>query len=453
MNSSVVIECIELIKSAQSDEELRNGLLHFHENDIAKAFPLLEKNERQRLYKVVDQEVLSDIFSYLDDPEIYFDEMSEDKLTDIFETMDTDDIVDVLDDLEEEKQKELVELLDDASLKEVQLIQSYDDDMIGSKMTTNYISLEKGLTVKQAMRSVISQAAENDNVSTIYFTENGMFYGAMELRDLIRAREYDKLDDLIVTNYPYLVATDDAGEVLGKLQDYALNSVPVVDENCKLIGVITSDDVVEVMEEEMGEDYAKLAGLSEEEELEESIFKSVKRRIPWLVILLGLGLLTSVLLSRFENVVSAVPIIVFFQTLILSMAGNTGTQSLAVTIRAISDDNFNKKDRRKLVFKEIRIGLLNGLLIGILTTICIFVFLLIIEDISIIEISKISISVGVSMVVSMTVACASGSLIPIIFKKCKIDPAVASGPFITTLNDVIAIAIYYGLAWLLLLNL
>lgn len=453
MNTNLVNECIQLIRSTRTDEELKNDLMRFHENDIAKVFPLLEKQERQRLYKILDQDVLSDVFSYLDNPEDYFDEMTDEKLTDIFETMDTDDIVDVLEELEEDKQKELIELLDDESAKEIQLIQSYDEDMIGSKMTTNYISLERGIPVKQAMKSVVEQAAENDNVSTIYFTDHGIFYGAIELRDLIIAREYTNLDDIIKTGYPYLVATDDAGEVLGKLQDYALDSVPVVDENKKLIGVITSEDVVEVVQEEMGEDYAKLAGLSEEEDIQEPLLKSVKKRIPWLIVLLGLGLLTSVLLSRFEKVVAAVPIIVFFQTLILDMAGNTGTQSLAVTIRAISNEEFTRKDVGKLIFKEMRIGFVNGLLIGTITSICVFLFLWIAEDILMTENIRISISVGISMVSTMVVACTSGSLIPIIFKKCKIDPAVASGPFITTLNDVIAIAIYYGLAWILLLNI
>lgn len=451
MNENILNECLEIIRSNKSDEEVKVELLKYHENDIAKIFPILTLEERQRIYCIIEPDILADIFSYLDDPESYFDEMPDEKVTDIFETMDTDDIVDVLEDLEDDKRNELIELMDKDSVEEIKMIESYDDDMIGSKMTTNFIAVDKDSSVKQAMKKVVEEAAENDNVSIIYFTTNNdEFYGAIDLRDLIIAREHDVLDDLIKTSYPHLLATDIVSDVLNKIQDYALESIPVVDHNNHLIGVITSDDVIEAVQEEMGDDYAKLGGLSSEEDLEESTVKSIKKRIPWLLILMGLGLVTSLLISRFEYVVAALPLLVFFQSLILDMAGNTGTQSLAVTIRSISSDELTRKEIIKLVLKELRIGFFNGLILGVLSCGVVFLFLLIRSE-EIVTGIKIAIVVGISMIGSMTIASLAGSLIPIIFKKCKIDPAVASGPFITTLNDVIAICIYYGLAWVLLL--
>ncbi len=453
MNNNVKLECLEVIRSNLSDEELKNELLMFHENDIAKVFPSLSLEERQRLYHIIDSEVLSEIISYLEEPELYLSEMNEEMVTDVFETMDTDDIIDVLEDLDDSQRSELIELLDEESLEELKLIESYEEDMIGSKMSTNYIAVEIGVSVKDTMKKVIEEAAINDNVSIIYFLENGKFYGAIELRDLIIARQNDDLRDIIKTSYPYLLDTDIVPEVLNDIKDYAIESIPVVDKDNNLIGVITSSDIVEAVEEEMVEDYAKLAGLSSEEDLDESIKKSIEKRIPWLLILLILGLSTSLLISKFETVVSSLPIIVFFQSLILGMSGNSGTQSLAVTIRLMSAEEIEKGDSIKIILKELRIGFINGIIVGLATFISVFLFLIVFEDLSNLENIKIASVVGISMLGSMIVACVSGCLIPIIFKKCKIDPAVASGPFITTLNDVIAIIVYYGLAWLLLLGI
>ena len=453
MNNNVKIECLEIIKSNLSDEELKDELLMFHENDIAKIFPLISLEERQRLYRIVDSEILSEIISYLEEPEVYLSEMNEETVTDVFETMDTDDIVDVLEALDDSQRNELIELMDEESLEELKLIESYEEDMIGSKMSTNYIAVEIGVSVKQAMKKVIEEAAINDNVSIIYFLDKEKFYGALELRDLIIARENDKLEDLIKTSYPYLLDTELVSEVLNNIKEYAIESIPVVNKENKLIGVITSSDIVEAVEEEMVEDYAKLAGLSSEEDLDESIKKSIEKRIPWLLILLVLGLSTSLLISKFETVVASLPIIVFFQSLILGMSGNSGTQSLAVTIRLMSAEEIEKGDIVRIILKELKIGLINGIIVGIATFCSVFLFLLVFENLSSIANIKIASVVGVSMLGSMIVACVSGCLIPIIFKKCKIDPAVASGPFITTLNDVIAIVVYYGLAWLLLLGL
>lgn len=453
MNNNVKIECLEIIKSNLSDEELKDELLMFHENDIAKIFPLISLEERQRLYRIVDSEILSEIISYLEDPEVYLSEMNEETVTDVFETMDTDDIVDVLETLDDSQRNELIELMDEESLEELKLIESYEEDMIGSKMSTNYIAIEIGVSVKQAMKKVIEEAAINDNVSIIYFLDKEKFYGALELRDLIIARENDKLEDLIKTSYPYLLDTELVSEVLNNIKEYAIESIPVVNKENKLIGVITSSDIVEAVEEKMVEDYAKLAGLSSEEDLDESIKKSIEKRIPWLLILLVLGLSTSLLISKFETVVASLPIIVFFQSLILGMSGNSGTQSLAVTIRLMSAEEIEKGDIVRIILKELKIGLINGIIVGIATFCSVFLFLLVFENLSSIANIKIASVVGVSMLGSMIVACVSGCLIPIIFKKCKIDPAVASGPFITTLNDVIAIVVYYGLAWLLLLGL
>ena len=454
MEQNYIDELLSLIHSNKSDEELREELQKYHENDVAKIFPQLLNEERQKLYRILEKNVLSDIFSYLENPKEYLDELSNDLAADILESMDSDDAIDVLEELEEKNRNELIELMDEEAVAEIKLIKSYDDDMIGSRMTTNYIAIDKNSTIKQAMKKMIEEAAINDNVSMIYFTDlNNEFYGAMDLRDLIIARENENLQSIIKTSYPYLKATELVSDCINKIQEYALDSIPVVDDCMHLIGVITSDDILEAVSDEFSDDYAKLGGLSSEEDLKEPIFKSVRKRIPWLFILLGLGLVTSLLIAQFENVVAGIPIIVVFQSLILDMAGNCGTQSLAVTIRVLTDEELSNKNIFKMIFKEFRVGLINGIIVGIFTFIFVFIFLLFTAATNELNQNlKIAIVVCMSILFSIVVANFAGSFIPIIFKKCKIDPAVASGPFITTLIDIIAVIIYYGLAWLLILN-
>lgn len=456
MNQNYKNELLEIIRSNRSNQDKLEELQNYHENDIAQALTFLSKDERLALYKIIDKDTLSDIFSYLEEPGEYIDELSNEVVADIIENMDTDDAIDILEELEEEDRQELIELMDKEAVEDIKLISSYDEDRIGSKMTTNYIAIPVKLTIKQAMSTMVKEAAVNDNVSTLYFIDNEeKFVGAMDLCDLIIAREGQKLADLIKTSYPFLQADELVSESIGKIQSYALDSIPVVDKENHLVGVITSDDITEVIQDELTEDYAKFAGLTEEEDLKESIFQSMKKRIPWLLFLLMLGLLTSILISGFENVVASIPLVVFFQSLILDMSGNTGTQSLAVTIRVISDENISKKDIRKLIFKELRVGFCNGLLIGVISMIAVFLFLnfVISKEQTIDYNMKVAFSVGISMFVAMLIASFSGTVIPIIFKKCKIDPAVASGPLITTLNDVISVVVYYGLVWILFMSL
>ena len=373
--------------------------------------------------------------------------------------MDADDAVDVLEELEDDKKEELIKLMQKDSVKDIKLIDSYDDDMIGSKMTTNFIAVKKNLSIKQAMRAVITEAGENDNISTLYaVNDDDTFYGAIDLKDLIRARDGTPLDNIITTAYPYVYAKETVEECIDQLKDYEEDSIPVLNGNNVLIGVITQSDIVEVVHEELGDDYAKLAGLTEAEDINEPLFKSMRKRIPWLLALLALGLIVSTVIGSFQSLITIPQLFILFsfQSLILDMGGNTGTQSLGVTIRVISDDELDKKNRFKFIFKELRVGFFNGLLIGTLAFIAVGIFLTFISPVK--DASKyfgfeISACIGIALLCSMVVASLDGTLIPILFKKIGIDPAVASGPLITTVNDLVAVCIYYGVSLLLFVEI
>ena len=452
-------EILEIITNEKSVDAIRDKLSLYHDNDIAEVIPELSQAERKKLYKILGVEWVSDIFAYLADAHEYLLELGNETAADVIESMDVDDAIEILDDLSDESKNELITLLEPEAQKDIELIDSYDDEQIGSRMTTNYISIRNTFTVKQSMRSVISQAADNDNITTIYvIDENGKLFGAIELRDLVIARDSTPLLDIITTNYPYVYANENTEDCIEKLKDYEEDSFPVLDNEDKLIGIITASDLVVAVDEQLSEDYAKFAGLTAEEDFDEPIFKSVKKRIPWLFILLFLGMLVATVIQSFQAFIPPSLIIIYtFQSLILGMSGNSGTQSLAVTIRLLNDDDLTLKDRLKFIFKEIKVATLNGLIIGLIGFVFIGLYIQFIEQsfTATFNVSgfAVSLCIGVSLLISMIIAGLDGALIPIIFKKIGIDPAVASGPLITTINDLVAVLVYYGTSILLWVNL
>ncbi len=446
-------EILTILRSGADSRTLNDRLSDYHDNDIAEAFEQLNENERKALYPVLGAERISEIFSYIEDPDEYLRELGIDGAAQVLSLMDSDDAVDAMDDLDLSTRKRLVDLMDDDSSQDVKLIMSYNDDEIGSLMTTNYIVIKNTLNVRQAMQELISQAGENDNISTVYVTnKHDKFFGAIDLKDLIVARADTPLSDIIMLSYPYVSDHAKIDECIERLKDYAEDSIPVIDGSKRLIGVITAEDLMEASDEELSEDYAKLGGLSEQEDLEESTFVSVKKRLPWLIILLFLGIGVSSIVGIFETVVAILPIVICFQSLILDMAGNVGTQSLAVTIRVLADDQVSGADKLRLVTKEMRIGFFNGLFLGIMAFMFIGGYICIFKHNPVHYAFLISGCVGLSLMVAMVISSLVGTLIPILFNKIKIDPAVASGPLITTVNDLVAVISYYGLVWILLIN-
>ena len=446
-------EILTILRSGADSKTLNDRLSDYHDNDIAEAFEQLNENERKALYPVLGAERISEIFSYIEDPDEYLRELGIDGAAQVLSLMDSDDAVDAIDDLDLSTRKRLVDLMDDNSSHDVKLIMSYSDDEIGSLMTTNYIVIKNTLNIRQAMQELISQAGENDNISTVYVTnKHDKFFGAIDLKDLIIARADTPLSDIIMLSYPYVSDHAKIDECIERLKDYAEDSIPVIDGSKRLIGVITAEDLMEASDEELSEDYAKLGGLSEQEDLEESTFVSVKKRLPWLIILLFLGIGVSSIVGIFETVVAILPIVICFQSLILDMAGNVGTQSLAVTIRVLADDQVSGADKLRLVTKEMRIGFFNGLFLGIMAFMFIGGYICIFKHNPVHYAFLISGCVGLSLIVAMVISSLVGTLIPIFFNKIKIDPAVASGPLITTVNDLVAVISYYGLVWVLLIN-
>ena len=447
-------EIIKIIRSTTSPKVTREKLEDYHANDIADVLEKLTVVERKKLYNILNMDMLSDVFECIDDVSPYLEEMDIRKAVEIISSLEADTAVAALRGLDKVRRSVIIDLMDQESKKDIMLIASFDDDEIGSRMTTNCIVIRENLAVKEAMRSLVKQAAENDNISKIYVAdESNTFCGAIDLKDLIIAREGTRLDDMIVTSYPYVYGHESISECIEILKDYSEDSIPVLDNNNKILGVITAQNIIEVVDEEMGEDYARLAGLMAEEDLKEPLLDSMKKRLPWLVVLMFLGMVVSSVVGIFESVVSQLTILMMFQSVILGMSGNAGTQSLAVTVRVLMDENLNRKDKFGLILKEMRIGFANGLFLGIMAFVFIGLYVCFIKGNALSYSFLISGCVGVSLMLAMVISSLVGTTIPLLFHKIKVDPAVASGPLITTVNDLVAVVTYYGLVWLFMIKL
>lgn len=448
-------EIIAIIRGNDTPKILESKLENYHEKDISDILPMLTLAERQKLYRICPAWMLSAILEYSDEDQagLFINEMDIKKAAEVLEKSETDSAIAILRETPKERRALLIDALEPEVRGEMRLIASFDEDEIGSRTTTNCIIIHKDLTVKQAMSELILQAKENDNISTIFVVDEcEFFYGVIDLKDLLISDEDESLENLIITSFPYVYAHETVDCCLEKLKDYSESSIPVLDNSSKLLGVITARSVIEAVDDEMGEDYARLAGLTAEEDLKEPLMLSMKKRLPWLLVLLGLGLIVSGVVGAFEDVVSQLTLIMAFQSLILDMAGNVGTQSLAVTIRVLTDENLSARKRLALVWKEMRIAISNGAVLGILSFFAVGLYIFLIKKREMFFAFSVSGCIGFSLMIAMVVSGAVGTLVPLFLKRIKIDPAVASGPLITTVNDLVAVVTYYGLSWLLLIK-
>lgn len=446
-------EIIEIIRSNLVPKKMQEKIGAYHEKDVAQILDRLTAEERQRLFRVLAPEEIARVLEYAENPAAYFEQLGIRRKTDVLSMMETPAAVALLKLLTKEERASLLELVRPDVREELYLISSFDEEQVGSRMSANYIAISDRLTVKEAMAQLVRQAAENDNIGVIYVVdETKIFCGAIDLKDLIIAREGTPLSQITILSYPYLYARASVESAIPFFRAYSEHSIPVLDDGNRLLGVVTARDFVEIIGDELNEDYAKLAGLSQEEGLTEPIVRSIRKRMPWLCILLVLGLGVSAVVGLFESVVAQLPVIMCFQSLILDMAGNVGTQSLAVAIRVLMDTRIGHREKWTLIGREARIGLLNGAILGAISFAAIGGYLCV-KGNTVGFAFSVSGCLGAAMLLAMLISSLSGTVIPIFFEKIGVDPAVASGPLITTVNDLVAVVTYYGLAWLILIRL
>ena len=447
-------EIAAVIRAAKNENDLRPLLKRYHPRDVAKVVAQLTDTERQRLFHLLDVQTLAEVFPYLNDAARRLTELPEPLAAQVVASMDAGDALDILRELPAEKKQVIAAHLDDDTRNDVRRLLAFHEAEVGSRMSGNFVCIPDTLTIRGAMSELVRQAGEHDNISTLYVVDSkGAFSGAIDLKDLIIARENDPLEGIIRRSYPYVLAHEKVEDCIDQIAEYEEDSLPVLTEDGKIAGILTAQDLVELVDDAMGDDYAKLGGLTSEEDLREPAIVSMKKRLPWLIALLFLGMGVSSVVGVFESVVAALPIVICFQSLVLDMAGNVGTQSLAVTIRVLMDENLSLKEELALLSKEMRVGLLNGGCLGLMALAFLGIYTHLCKGYVWLSAFLISGCVGVSLVVAMVISSLVGTLIPMLFHKIHIDPAVASGPLITTVNDLVAVVTYYGLALLFLVNM
>jgi magnesium transporter len=435
---------IELLNKQQA-RPFREQYLDLHVYEQAQIFTDLNERQRARLYRYLTAEEVGAMFNAIEDePQDvvnYFKEMTPKYAAMVINEMYTDNAVDILAYAQKKDLAKYLVLLPSETAKEIKEMLHYEDKTAGAIMSTEYVEIVGNQTVRSAMHVVKNEAKEAETIYYVYVIgDDNKLAGVVTLRDLLTNDDDVMIQDIMNTPVMSVQVDEDQEEVAQTIRDYNFLAIPVTDYDGRLIGIINVDDIIDVIDEESAEDYSGLAGVNTEE-TPNNPFKASLKRLPWLIILLLMGMSTTTLINRYEGLISQASILAVFVSLITGTAGNAGTQSLAVAIRRLA----NKDDEEKSGFAFILRELLTGLFIGLVTglTICLIVGLwkhnLILGFV-----------IGMAMACAITVATLAGSIIPMLMNKIGVDPAVASGPFISTLSDLTSVLIYFNIANLFL---
>ncbi len=459
----IYLEIRDLIK--QNPDNLIDLLEEYHFYDISQAVTLLEPSEIKVFFSLIPLDYQASIFEYMeeDDSEDLIEYLPDELLVKIIDNMDIDEAVDLLKYLDDSVGIKLLNKFPQKKRKELIKIMAYKESQIGAFMTDSFFTIELPMTVKDTMRKVTDEAYKVEYISILYVTKEHKLVGYLKLKDLIVARANESIEDIMETRFPEVYPTEDKEKVLTIMNETNESSLPIIDTNYHLQGIITHDDLMDIAQLVEEEDYTKFAAISQEEvDLEAANLKaSVKSRLPWLTILLGLSMVTSIILSLFQRqltgsdgaILLAAKLAVYLP-LIQGMAGNTGTQSLAVMIRYLTkNDDLDNKDIKKHLLREIKTGFFNGLIIGVLVFIMINLTTYIIVGNIVNRDLIYAIVASMSIFIALNLSTILGAVIPLMMNKLHIDPAVASGPFITTVSDVITMTVYYAVSLSILLPL
>ncbi len=444
--SNELIEKVSQLISKRKNSEIKKIVDGFHYADLAEIIDELDENQRIYLIKLIDSDKTSDILTELDEDvrEKILKTLSPKEIAGEITEMDSDDAADILDELTDERKEKVISLIKDDNITEnIRELLSYDEDSAGGLMAKELISVYESWSVLKCLREIRKQAENITRVHSIYvLNRKNELIGRLSLKDLITSPSKSKIKQIYIPKVDF-VHVDDSGEEVAKIMSkYDLEAIPVVDDQKQLQGRITIDDIVDLIKDEAEEDYLLAAGISNDVEADDSIFELTKARLPWLILGLFGGLGSVFILESYESIMSTKSLraLFFYTPLIAAMAGNVGVQSSAIVVQGLANDVI-KDSLISRLFKEISLTILNGIILGGL----IILFGLIIE-----QPIDMSITISVSMILVIIVAALIGTSVPIILNRLGIDPAIATGPFITTGNDIIGILLFFYIAKIIL---
>jgi len=440
-------DLLKIKKALEEDDYVLKDLIsEYHPSEIAILFEGISQESRERIISILPAEFASDIISEMDaefHPERLLENLHPERRSEIVEELDYDDATDIISQLPEEQQQEILQELDEEDASNIRSLLKYEEDTAGGLMNTQVIRINEFLLKKDALDEIIRQSEEMEEFYTInVIDDHNVLKGIVSLKDIIKSRNNVRILDLIKSDFVYVKADTDQEEVAKLISQYNLSSIPVVDDQMHLLGRITFDDVIDVMQEENTEDILKISGVSEDEELAGNWMEAVKSRLPWLVLNLFTAFLAASIIRYFDNTIARMGLLAGYMVIIAGMGGNAATQSLAVTVRRISLNDLTDNQAYRTVLKEFTVGLINGAVVGCI----VFLFALFYDHNPL-----LGLVIFIAMIGNLVIAGISGSAIPLLLKRVGIDPAIASSIIITTFTDVFGFLLLLGLASSLIL--
>ena len=444
--SKELIDNISDLILNKNNKEIKKIVRNLHYADLAELVNELKFDESLYLLKLIDSDKTSDVLTELDDDlrERVLKEFSEKEIAGEIKELDSDDAVDILSELSEEKKEKVISLIKDENITEnIRELLNYDEDTAGGLMAKELISVNENWSVLKCLREIRKQAKDITRVHSIYvLNKKEELIGRLSLKDLIMSPSKKKIKQIYIPKVDYVNVNDSAEDVAKLMRKYDLEAIPVINDDRQLLGRITIDDIVDFIKDEAEEDYLLAAGVSNDVEADDSIFELSKARLPWLILGLFGGLGSVFILESFEEIMASESLraLFFYTPLIAAMAGNVGVQSSAIVVQGLANDLIKGSVLKRLV-KEVSLTVLNGIILSLL----IIGFGQIVN-----QPIEMSLTISVSMIFVIIVAALIGTAVPIILDKLDIDPAIATGPFITTGNDVIGILLFFYTAKIIL---
>ena len=443
LTDELISETLELVKSSD-EKSIVKIFSNYHHADIAEILEELNSNAATYIIKLLDSEKTSDVLMELDDDyrEKILKNLSVQEIAEEVEELDSDDATDIISELPEEKQKKVISKISDAEHKaDIKELLKYDEDSAGGLMAKELIKVNENWSVTRCVKEMRTQASEVTRVHSVYVVDNDdILLGRLSLKDLLVANQKTKIKSIYKKNVDHVFDTDSAESVASTMQKYDLGAIPVLNKKKKLLGRITIDDIVDLIKEEAEEDYQLAAGILQDVDVDDSIFELTRARLPWLIVGLIGGIGAAFVMGGFDEILLQHKILFYFTPLIAAMAGNVGVQSSAIIVQGLANDEIKGSINNRL-FKETLLSILNGVILAGL----LFLFIYFWKG----EID-IALALSIALVAVVIVAGIIGTFIPLFLNKRGIDPAIATGPFITTSNDIFGILIYFMVAKLIL---
>ena len=443
LTDELISKTLELVKLSDN-KSIVKIFSNYHHADIAEILEELNSDDATYIIKLLDSEKTSDVLMELDDDyrEKILKNLSIKEIAEEVEELDSDDATDIISELPEEKQKKVISKISDAEHKaDIKELLKYDEDSAGGLMAKELIKVNENWPVNRCVKEMRTQASEVTRVHSVYVVDNDdILLGRLSLKDLLVANPKTKIKSIYKKNVDHVFDTDTAESVASTMQKYDLGAIPVVNKKKKLLGRITIDDIVDLIKEEAEEDYQLAAGILQDVDVDDSIFELTRARLPWLIVGLIGGIGAAFVMGGFDEILLQHKILFYFTPLIAAMAGNVGVQSSAIIVQGLANDEIKGSINNRL-FKETLLSILNGVILAGL----LFLFIYFWKG----EID-IALALSIALVAVVIVAGIIGTFIPLFLNKRGVDPAIATGPFITTSNDIFGILIYFMVAKLIL---